>query len=130
MTPVAVELVPGVTVPIKLRAGKSKSKLSPQDLGRMAITDRVEDLFAFKTPILRNVELTAPYMHDGSLQTLEDVVRFYNAGGVTNEALDPRIRPLSLSKQEITALVEFLRSLTGDNVQELIEEARSTPIGN
>ena len=130
MAPVSVELIPGVTVPIKLRAGKSKAAMSPQDLGRMAITDRVEDLYAFKTPMLRNVALTAPYMHDGSLQTLKDVVGFYNEGGVENEALDPRIKPLSLNEQEISALVAFLNSLTGDNVAELIREARSTPIGN
>ena len=130
IAPVAVELVPGVTVPIKLRAGKSRAKLAARDLGRMAITDRVEDLYAFKTPILRNVALTAPYMHDGSLQTLEDVVRFYNAGGIMNSALDSRIRPLSLSEKEIAALVAFLNSLTGDNVQQLIDEARSTAIGN
>ena len=130
MKPVSVELVPGVTVPIKLRSGESKTVKAPQDLGRMGITNRVEDLFAFKTPILRNVALTAPYMHDGSIQTLEEVVRFYNDGGITNEALDANIQKLSLSEQEIAALVAFLNSLTGDNIEQLIQEARSTPIGN
>ena len=127
---VAVELVPGVTVPIKLRPGKSKGLQHPQDLGRMGVTSDTKDLFAFKTPMLRNVALTAPYMHDGSLQTLEAVVRFYNQGGINNNALDPLIRPLDLNDEEIFALVAFLRSLTGDNITELVQEARGTPIGN
>ena len=74
--------------------------------------------------------LTAPYMHDGSLAGLEDVVRFYNQGGISNELLDPLIKPLGLSAGEISDLVEFLRALTGDNVDELLADAFAAPVGN
>ena len=67
----------------------------------------------FKTPTLREVARTAPYMHDGSLQTLEDVVDFYSDGGRKNPYLDPELRPLKLNDDEKTALVAFLQSLTG-----------------
>lgn len=86
---------------------------SPADSGRALVTGRHEDLGAFKTPTLREVEHTAPYMHDGSLRTLEDVVDFYDAGGHPNPALDPLIRPLGLSRADKAALVAFLRSLSG-----------------
>ena len=71
----------------------------------------------FKTPTLREVARTAPYMHDGSLETLQQVVEFYDRGGNTNPALDPEIRPLRLTEGEKRALVAFLSSLTG-TVQE------------
>ena len=67
----------------------------------------------FKTPTLREVARTGPYMHDGSLRTLEDVVDFYSDGGRQNPWLDPRIRVLRLSVEEKGAVVAFLRSLTG-----------------
>lgn len=67
---------------------------------------------AFKTPGLRNAILTAPYMHDGSLGTLEDVIRFYNRGGDKKENISSIIKPLSLSEQEIWDLVVFLSALT------------------
>lgn len=81
------------------------------DPGRAAITALPEDWGAFKTPTLRNVALTAPYMHDGSLATLREVVEFYNRGGVMKSG-DPNIRPLRLSVADIDAIVEFLRALT------------------
>lgn len=68
----------------------------------------------FQTPILRDVALTAPYMHDGSLRTLKDVVDFYNNGGIANPDLDPLIKPLRLSDRDLEALVAFLKTLTGD----------------
>lgn len=67
----------------------------------------------FKTPTLREVALTAPYMHDGSLRTLEAVVDFYSEGGRPNPDLDPQIQPRHFSPEEKRALVAFLRSLTG-----------------
>lgn len=67
---------------------------------------------AFKTPGLRNVELTGPYMHDGSQRTLEDVMKFYNRGGDDKKRRDPLIRELDLSKQDIADLVEFMKALT------------------
>jgi cytochrome c peroxidase len=71
----------------------------------------------FKTPTLREIARTAPYMHDGSLPTLEAVVEFYDQGGRPNPALDPEIRPLRLTDAEQRQLVAFLRTLSGD-VQE------------
>ena len=77
------------------------------------------------TPTLRDVELTAPYMHNGSFKTLIDVVRFYNKGGEANSHLDPEIKPLNLSDKEINDLVEFMRALTSDDVLEaLLRERR------
>jgi len=93
--------------------GVAWKKGALQDSGRYSVTHRAEDLGAFKTPTLRNVELTAPYMHDGSLATLEDVVAFYNRGGNPNPNRDPLLRPLDLSAGERAEVVEFLRSLTG-----------------
>jgi cytochrome c peroxidase len=88
------------------------------ELGRFAITDTLDDLGAFKTSTLRNVAVTAPYMHDGSLATLRDVVDHYNNGGVTNKGdpvndfLSGGIRPLNLSEEQVNDLVAFLESLT------------------
>lgn len=86
------------------------------ELGRFAVTLKSTDVGAFKTPTLRDIELTSPYMHDGSLKTLIDVVRFYNRGGNPNSHLDERMRPLNLTDAEMNDLVEFLRALTSDDV--------------
>ena len=83
------------------------------DLGRYEQTHVDADKGAFRTPGLRNVALTAPYMHDGSLKTLKDVVDFYAGGGTSNAQLDPEIHELKLSGQERADLVAFLESLTG-----------------
>ncbi|MEE3368135.1 MAG: cytochrome c peroxidase [Planctomycetota bacterium] len=85
----------------------------PVDLGRYEVTREAADRGRFKTPTLRDVGLTAPYMHDGSMQTLEEVVAFYNRGGGKNPHLDQRIQPLGLNKQEEQFLVEFLKALQG-----------------
>lgn len=83
----------------------------PADLGRFAITKIEADRGKFKTPTLRGVALTGPYMHDGSLKTLEEVIEFYNKGGGANSNLDPAIHPLKLSPEEMRALAAFLRAL-------------------
>ena len=85
----------------------------PYDPGRFTVTEVSEDIGKFKTPTLREIEHTAPYMHDGSLATLEDVVDFYSDGGRQNPYLDRELRPLRLTEDEKTAMVAFLRSLTG-----------------
>ena len=82
------------------------------DLGRHRVTRRPEDRGAFKTPTLRQLHLTAPYMHDGSLETLEAVVDFYNSGGRGNPYRDPEVRPLGLTRLEKVDLVAFLQSLS------------------
>jgi len=84
-----------------------------KDLGRYHETKVEADKGAFKTPTLRNIANTAPYMHDGSLQTLRQVVDFYAGGGNSNPYLDKEIRSIHLSGQEREDLVEFLKSLTG-----------------
>ncbi len=83
------------------------------DPGRFAITGKEADRGAFKTPTLREVALTAPYMHDGSMATLEDVIEFYDRGANPNPYLDPELRPLRLTTGEKEALLAFLRSLSG-----------------
>lgn len=82
------------------------------DVGRAEITGRSEDYGSFRTPSLRNVALTGPYMHDGSLRTLSDVVEHYNKGGIKNPNLDPELRKLNLNEQDKIDLVSFLESLT------------------
>jgi cytochrome c peroxidase len=83
------------------------------DPGRAAVTNLDEDRGAFKTPTLREVGRTAPYMHDGSFATLAGVVDFYAAGGRPNPNLDPDVRAISLTPEERRALLAFLGALTG-----------------
>jgi cytochrome c peroxidase len=83
------------------------------DEGRFDITGRAVDRGAFKTPTLREIARTAPYMHDGSIPTLDKVVDFYDRGGRANPFLDPELRPLGLTRPEKQSLVTFLRSLSG-----------------
>lgn len=79
------------------------------DLGRFVVTKLAGDKGAFRTPTLRDIARSAPYMHDGTLATLEDVVAYYNKGGQANPQLDEEIFPLKLSDEEQAALVAFLR---------------------
>ncbi|MFH1743303.1 MAG: cytochrome c peroxidase [bacterium] len=98
------------------------------ELGRFAISRGFDDLGAFKTPTLRNIAITAPYMHDGSLETLRDVVVHYNNGGVTNEGdpvndfLSGGIRPLNLSDGQIDELVAFMEALTSPEFAQAANE--------
>jgi cytochrome c peroxidase len=84
---------------------------APLDLGRFEVTRAEADRGKFKTPSLRGVVLTAPYMHDGSIGSLEDVVEFYNRGGGANPHRDSAIVPLGLSRDEQRDLVTFLKAL-------------------
>jgi len=83
------------------------------DPGRAGVTREYKDSGAFKTPTLREVARTAPYMHDGTFASLDEVIGFYDGGGFQNSHLDPEIHPLGLSGSEKSDLVEFLRSLNG-----------------
>jgi cytochrome c peroxidase len=127
---VRVRLAPGVFTTISREVVDSVGLPGKKDLGRYEITRDPADLLRFKTPTLRNIALTAPYMHDGSLSTLPEVVAFYNRGGYPHDNLDPLIKPLGLSDEEMDALVTFLHSLTGNNLRDLVEDARSEIIGN
>jgi cytochrome c peroxidase len=127
---VPVEVAPGQVIAMSRAIVESISEPRPADLGRFEVTLDPADKGRFKTPSLRNVALTAPYMHDGSLRTLEEVVRFYDRGGVPHEGLDPLIRPLFLTDEDVAALVAFLESLTSPHMDALAADARSAGIGN
>lgn len=86
----------------------------PYDAGRYVITGVPADTGRFKTPTLREIARTAPYMHDGSIATLEEVIDLYDRGGTPNPYLDRELRPLSLTGEEKAALLAFLKSLSGD----------------
>lgn len=101
------------------QVGSGMSVITGDDVGREEHTGNPADRYAFRTPTLRNVALTAPYMHDGFFATLEEVVRFYDRGAeprhpeVSDDALDPQVRdPLALSDAEVLALVAFMTALT------------------
>jgi cytochrome c peroxidase len=98
------------------------------ELGRFTVTRGFDDLGSFKTPTLRNVAVTGPYMHDGSLATLKDVVTHYNNGGVTNtgdpvnDFLSGGIRPLDLTDADIDNLVAFMEALTSPEYANLAKK--------
>ncbi|MCF6148756.1 MAG: cytochrome-c peroxidase [Candidatus Kuenenia sp.] len=94
------------------------NKKGSAELGRYIVTRQPKDIGAFKTSGLRNIALTAPYMHDGSEPTLESVIEFYDKGGIPNPNLDGGIRPLNLTQEEKKDLVEFMKSLTSDTIPE------------
>lgn len=123
-----VQLAPGQFVVVDDKALDSFEKRQP-DVGRYEVTLDPADSWAYRTPILRNVALTGPYMHDGSLATLEEVIEFYDRGGIDNPHKDPLLKPLGLSPAERRALTAFLGTLTGDNVQHLVAEARAAMPG-
>ncbi len=96
--------------------GVGMDKPNP-DLGKYVLTKEGKDKGAFKTPTLREIVHTAPYMHDGSLKTIEEVVDFYNKGGIKNPNLDKETKPLNLTDEEEKDLVEFLKTLSGEGWQ-------------
>ena len=101
----------------------SKGELT--DLGRYEVTKNEEERGAFRTPTLRNIALTAPYMHDGSLKTLKDVVDLYVGGGTSNPHLDKQIKSLDfLTRQERADLAAFMESLTGEMPPNVAAPAR------
>jgi len=106
-----------------LAQGKSRESIDRlaietdlSELGRFVVTEDRADIGAFKTSQVRNVGVTAPYMHDGSLPTLWDVIDHYNKGGEANPYLDGGIEPLNLTEAEVDQLVAFLFSLTDDRL--------------
>lgn len=127
-----LQLIPEKTVDVDLggglivqmpRAQVDEVLLPPgKDLGRYEVTLNPTDLWRYKTPSLRNVALTAPYMHNGVLLTLEEVIDYYDRGGTGAEGQDARITPLNLTRAEKQSLLAFLQSLTGDNIAALARE--------
>ncbi len=107
------------------------------DLGRYEVTGDPADRWKYRTPTLRNISLTAPYMHDGSVPNLEGVIRFYMQGGIANiqggirnEGLDEKLQPFVLKKEEIHQLISFLKTLTSPEAQVLAVDARKIAIGD
>ena len=125
-----VLLAPGVYVDVDTKIIDSVGEKLPADTGLYEITQNPNDRWKYRTPSLRNVSLTAPYMHNGSLSTLDEVVRFYSKGGIENKLMDPLIKPLNLTDEEQSELVSFLQSLTGSNVDSLVSDAFAAPIGD
>jgi cytochrome c peroxidase len=111
-----VPLAPGIETTLTDADLAAFATPNVPDLGRFEITRNAADRYAFRTPTLRNIALTAPYMHDGSLETLEDVIAFYNRGGNLAPGKSPLITPLGLNDDESRALVQFLKALTGDAI--------------
>jgi cytochrome c peroxidase len=97
------------------------------ELGRFIVTKEYKDIGAFKTPQLRNVALTPPYMHNGSEATLEAVIDFYDKGGNPNPWLDGGMRPLSLTAQEKADLVEVMKTFTSDGMARFAPLAELMP---
>lgn len=87
-----------------------------EDLGRYNVTLRESDKGAFKTPTLRSITESAPYMHDGAFKTLEEVIDFFDNGGNANPQLSPLMKPLGLTPQEKTDLIAFMKALTGEPI--------------
>lgn len=106
-----VELAPGVYTKLAHKELKGITYPLENDIGRFAITLDAKDRWAYKTPSLRNIELTFPYMHDGSLLTLEDVVNFYDQGGFDHDG-EKVLTPLGLTSTEKSDLVAFLKALS------------------
>jgi cytochrome c peroxidase len=100
------------------------------DKGRFSVTNQISDVGKFKTPSLRNVGLSAPYMHDGRFPTLEAVLGNYNSGGVHSANQDPKIKPLNLSDQDVADIIAFLQSLTDDRFANVDNPAFINPWGN
>lgn len=91
------------------------------DTGRYGITHQDKDWGAFKTPTLREVARSGPYMHDGSIKNLEEVIEYYDIGGIKNKNLHPLLKPLHLSAQDKQDLLSFLKSLNGEGWQNFKE---------
>jgi cytochrome c peroxidase len=87
-----------------------------EDVGLSGVTKDPADRGKFRTPSLREVALTAPYMHNGVLATLQDVIEFYDRGGGPHPNRSPLLKPLGLTASDKQALGEFLRALTGETV--------------
>lgn len=127
---VKVRLAPEVFVDVDFARVKSVSAPLEADLGRYEVTEDPADRWKFRTPNLRNIAKTGPYMHDGALNTLRAVLEFYNMGGPGHPEQSPLIAPLGLSEANIDDLEAFLNSLTSPDLDCLAAEARSQPPKN
>lgn len=128
--PVRVTLAPGVFLNVDPDIVNTVGEKPPADLGRYEITEDPADRWKYRTPTLRNIALTAPFMHNGRFSSLNEVVAFYNRGGVPHDLQSSLIRPLGLTVQEQNDLVAFMETLTGDNADALVLDAFAAPVGD
>ena len=124
--PHRLQVAPGVFIDVDTDVVPPR----PSDLGRYEATGISADRWKYSTPSLRNVAITAPYMHNGAFVSLAAVIEFYAMGGEPHEGQDERIRARDFSAQDKADLVAFLEALTGSNVDALAADARIAPIGD
>lgn len=124
-----MDLGGGIRIEVDRAALTGTEERAYNDLGLYEATQDPADRWRFRTPGLRNLSLTAPYMHDGSLPTLKAVVEFYDQGGFQHPEQDQRIRPLGLSDADKADLVAFLEALTGDNLGLFEADAKAARVG-
>ena len=127
---IAIQLAPGMSAEVDKELINSVGEKKENDLGLYEITLKPPDRWKYRTPSLRNVALTAPYMHNGEFSSLDEVIEFYNVGGTPNALRSPLIRPLNFTTDEQVALREFLKSLTSSNVAELVLDGFAAPVGD
>ena len=129
-------IAPGVYLDVKTSV-KNSFTTKQGDTGYYEVTQDPDDRWKYRTSSLRNIALTAPYMHDGSMLDLDSVIAYYNQGGFPknesnfpNVTQSPIIKPLGLTDEESSDLIAFLKTLTGDNIEEVISDAFATPVGD
>ena len=122
---VQVQVAPGLSFEMSHDKVMSVGLPAEADLGRYEVTEKTQDRWKFRTSSLRNVAVTGPYMHDGGLTSLAEVINFYNSGGAGHALQDNRIQPLNLTDIEKSDLENFLKSLTSLDLGCLVAEARS-----
>lgn len=110
-----IPLAPGVETRMLRHVIDAFGEKLRNDVGRFEITLNEADRWAYKTPSLRNVSRTPPYMHDGSIATLDDVVDYYSSGEAAKNAAGGKLKPLDLTSREKAELVAFLKTLDGDD---------------
>ncbi|AHD10511.1 cytochrome-c peroxidase [Phaeobacter gallaeciensis] len=119
-----VQVAPGVIHHVDYDLVRAVSGPRDADLGRYEVTEDPQDRWRFRTPTLRNLLVSPPYMHDGGFSTLAEVIDYYDSGGAGLPGQDPRVRPLDLSDREKTELLAFLSTLTSSELDCLVAEAR------
>ncbi len=127
---IAIQLAPGMSAEVDKELINSVGEKKENDLGLYEVTLKPPDRWKYRTPSLRNVALTAPYMHNGEFSSLDEVIEFYNVGGTPNALRSPLIKPLNFTTDEQVALREFLKSLTSSNVAELVLDGFAAPVGD
>ena len=125
---IEVQLAPGITTTLDRSVIDSVGVKKANDLGRYEVTQSPSDRWKFLTPSLRNVGITAPYMHNGEFLDLRSVIEFYKQGGQGHELLSPLIKPLDLNSKETDSLIAFIHTLSSDNIEILIQDAFAATI--